>query len=43
MRLVDETFLEMPLYGARQMARHLRAIYRIGTLIDRTGCRNVFS
>ena len=24
MRLIDEQFLETPLYGSRQMARHLR-------------------
>ena len=32
MRLVDETFLECPFYGARQMARHLR---RLGWCVGR--------
>ena len=26
MRLIDETFLECPFYGARQMARHMRRL-----------------
>jgi putative transposase len=29
MRLIDETFLECPFYGARQMARHLRRLERL--------------
>jgi putative transposase len=24
MRIIDEAFMEMPCYGSRQMARHLR-------------------
>ena len=32
MRLIDAAFLEMPWYGARQMARHLR---RLGWCIGR--------
>ena len=31
MRLIDEAFLEIPFYGARQMARHLRRLgYTVG-------------
>ena len=35
MRLIDETFLEMPWYGSRQMARHLR---RRGYGVGRMRC-----
>ena len=38
MRLIDEAFLEMPWYGARQMARHLR---RLGWCIGRHRVRRL--
>ncbi|MGH9893436.1 MAG: IS3 family transposase [bacterium] len=38
MRLIDEAFLEMPWYGARQMARHLR---RLGWCIGRKRVRRL--
>ena len=38
MRLIDETFLECPFYGARQMARHLR---RLGWCIGRKRVRRL--
>ncbi len=38
MRLIDETFLECPFYGARQMARHLR---RLGWCLGRKRVRRV--
>jgi putative transposase len=38
MRLIDEAFLEMPWYGARQMARHLR---RLGWCIGRRRVRRL--
>jgi putative transposase len=38
MRLIDETFLECPFYGARQMARHLR---RLGWSIGRKRVRRL--
>jgi putative transposase len=38
MRLIDEVFLEMPWYGARQMARHLR---RLGWCIGRKRVRRL--
>ena len=48
MRLIDETFLECPFYGARQMARHLRrqGYYvgrkRIRRLMDKMGLVPIF-
>ena len=36
MRLIDETFLECPFYGARQMVRHLR---RLGRAVGRKRVR----
>src|ERR1700723_3775793 len=36
MRLIDETFLECPFYGARQMVRHLR---RLGCAVGRKRVR----
>ena len=38
MRLIDETFLECPFYGARQMARHLR---RLGWCVGRKRVRRL--
>ena len=38
MRFIDETFLECPFYGARQMARHLR---RLGWCIGRKRVRRL--
>jgi putative transposase len=38
MRLIDETFLECPFYGARQMARHLR---RLGWSVGRKRVRRL--
>ena len=38
MKLIDEAFLEMPWYGARQMARHLR---RLGWCIGRQRVRRL--
>ena len=38
MRLIDEAFLEMPWYGARQMARHLR---RLGWCVGRHRVRRL--
>jgi len=38
MRIIDETFLECPFYGARQMARHLR---RLGWCIGRKRVRRL--
>ena len=38
MRLIDEAFLEMPWYGARQMVRHLR---RLGWCIGRHRVRRL--
>jgi putative transposase len=38
MRLIDETFLECPFYGARQMARHLR---RVGWCVGRKRVRRL--
>ena len=38
MRLIDEAFLEMPWYGARQMARHLR---RLGWCVGRKRVRRL--
>ncbi len=38
MRLIDETFLECPFYGARQMARHLR---RLGWCLGRKRVRRL--
>ena len=38
MRLIDETFLECPFYGARQMARHMR---RLGWCIGRKRVRRL--
>ena len=38
MRLIDETFLECPFYGARQMARHLR---RLGWAVGRKRVRRL--
>lgn len=38
MRLIDETFLETPWYGARQMARHLR---RLGCCVGRKRVRRL--
>jgi putative transposase len=38
MRLIDETFLQCPFYGARQMARHLR---RLGWCIGRKRVRRL--
>ena len=38
MKLIDEVFLEMPWYGARQMARHLR---RLGWCIGRQRVRRL--
>jgi putative transposase len=48
MRLIDETFLECPFYGARQMARHLRrqgycvGRKRIRRLMDKMGLVPIF-
>src|SRR5271156_2945009 len=38
MRLIDETFLECPFYGARQMVRHLR---RLGWAVGRKRVRRL--
>ncbi len=38
MRLIDETFLDCPFYGARQMARHLR---RLGWCVGRKRVRRL--
>ena len=38
MQLIDETFLECPFYGARQMARHLR---RLGWAVGRKRVRRL--
>ena len=38
MRLIDETFLECPFYGARQMVRHLR---RLGWAVGRRRVRRL--
>jgi putative transposase len=38
MRLIDETFLECPFYGARQMVRHLR---RLGWAVGRKRIRRL--
>ena len=38
MRLIDETFLECPFYGARQMVRHLR---RLGRAVGRRRVRRL--
>jgi putative transposase len=40
MRLIDEQFLEMPFYGARQMARHLR---RQGYVVGRKRVRRLMA
>ena len=37
-RLIDETLLECPFYGARQMARHLR---RLGWCVGRKHVRRL--
>lgn len=45
MRLIDEAFMEMPWYGSRQMARHLRrqgwcvGRKRVRRLMRKIGCR----
>jgi putative transposase len=38
MRLIDETFLECPFYGSRQMVRHLR---RLGWAVGRKRIRRL--
>ena len=48
MRLIDETFLESPYYGARQMMRHLHRLghrvgrHRVARLMRKMGLRAIF-